>query len=177
MVSFLNTNICRGGRRLSHRASRISGGGTPRKSGRRTRQNDPEQASTRRVVCELNVPAVRLNRPASDREAQPYAAVCPGTASVDAIEAIENTLAMHCGDSRPSVLYLDHCLVRTPRIQTDGDRAANRRVFYCIVNQIGEGMAHERGVSKRVNRDRNTEREILLLFVGQHPELINYISC
>ena len=58
----------------------------------------------------LNVPAVRLNRPASDGEAQPYAAFFPGAASVDAIEAIENTMAVLCGQSRPCVSHLDHCL-------------------------------------------------------------------
>ena len=139
-------------------------------------KQDLEHASALSIARKLNVPAVRLNRPASDCETQPYTTFLPGAASVDAIEAIENTIPMRCGNSRSSISHLDHGPPGIHRVQFDADRAAVRRVFYRIVNQIHEGMVHERSVPDGMNCGRGPKREILVLFVGQHAELIDDIS-
>ena len=122
------------------------------------------------------MPAVRLNRPASDGEAQPHTAFFPGAAGVDAIEAIENTMVMLLSNSRPIVSYLDHCLPRRFRTQFDTDRAVIRRVFYRIMNEIHEGMTHECSVPLGMNWKRSAKREILMFFVGKHAKLINDVS-
>src|SRR5262245_15711284 len=112
----------------------------------RGRQKDSEQASAPLVACELNSPAVRLDRPASDRKTQSDAAFLPGAAGVHPIEAIEDTIPMRCWNPRAGVSYLDH---RPPdtRFQFDADGAAIRGVFYRVMNHVREGMAHQRGVS------------------------------
>jgi len=38
------------------------------------------------------------------------------------------------------------------------------------------GLTHERSVPRGMNLDRSFEREVLLLLVGQYPELIDDIS-
>ena len=119
--------------------------------------------------------AVRLNRPASDCEPQSDPALFPRAASVDAIEAIENTIPMRGRNPRSRVSYLDHG-PPARRINFHGDRAAIRGVFYRIVYQIHEGMTDERGVPRSMDSDRSLERELLLLFVGEHAELVDDMS-
>src|SRR5262245_3270377 len=139
----------------------------------RGRQKDSEQASAPLVACELNSPAVRLDRPASDRKTKSDAAFRPGAAGVHPIEAIEDTIPMRCGNPRAAVSDLDHRLAEARRIRLDVDGAAVRGVFYRVVDHVREGMAHERGIAHGVNRNRGVERELLLLFVGQHTKLID----
>ena len=79
----------------------------------------------RPIACEFDLSAVRLNRPASDCEPQSDPALFPGAASVDAIEAIENTIPMRSRNPRSRVSYLDHG-PPARRIHFDGDRAAIR---------------------------------------------------
>src|SRR5262245_29079676 len=141
-----------------------------------SRQEDSEQASALLVACELNSPAVRLDRPASDRKTKSDAAFFPGAASVHPIEAIEDTIPMRCGNPRAAVSYLDYRLAQARRIRLDADGAAIWGVFDRIVDHVREGMAHERGVAHGTNRNRGLQRELLLFFVGQHTELIDDIS-
>src|SRR5262245_46890638 len=128
-----------------------------------SREHDPEQASIRPFACEFDVSAVCLNCPASDCEPQSKPAFFPGAARVDAIEAIENTIPMRGRNPWSRVSYLDHgpsaCC-----IHFDSDRAAIWGVFYCVVYEVHERMPDERGVSFCIDSDRNTERQILLLF-------------
>jgi hypothetical protein len=73
------------------------------------------------------------------------------------------------------VSYLNHgAAVR--RIYFNGDRTVIWSVFYRIVYQIHERMPDKRGVSHRRDWDRSSKREFLLLFVGEHPELIDDTS-
>src|SRR5215475_1086088 len=108
----------------------------------RGRQEDSEQASAPLAACELNSPAVRLDRPASDRKTKSDAAFFPGAAGVQPIEAIEDTIPMRRGNPRAGVSYLDHRLAEARRIRFDGDGAAIRGVFYRIVYHVREGVAH-----------------------------------
>src|SRR5262245_19180318 len=109
-----------------------------------SRQEDSEQASAPLVACELNTPAVRLDRPASDRKTKSDAAFFPGAAGVHPIEAIEDAIPMRCGNPRAGVPYLDHRLAEARRIRLDADGAAIRGVFDRIVYHVRKGMAHER---------------------------------
>src|SRR5215510_15268871 len=102
----------------------------------RGRQEDSEHASAPLVACELNSPAVRLDRPASDRKTKSDAAFFPGAAGIHPIETIEDTIPMRCGNPRASVLYLDHRLAGTRRIRLDADGAAVRGVFYRVVDHV-----------------------------------------
>ena len=90
--------------------------------------------------------AVRLNRPASDCEPQSDPALFPRAASVDAIEAIENTMPMRGRNPRSRVSYLDHG-PPARRFHFNGNRAAIWGVFYRIVYQIHQGVIDERSVS------------------------------
>src|SRR5439155_17228313 len=90
-------------------------------------------------------------------------------------EAIENTIPMRGRNPRSRVSYFDHG-PPARRIHLDGDRAAIWGVFYRIVYQIHERMPDERGVSRNMDSDRSSERELLLLFVGEHAELIDDVS-
>src|SRR5262245_41093601 len=111
------------------------------------RQEDSEQASTPLVACELNLPAVCLDRPASDRKTKPDAAFFPGAAGVHPIEAIEDPIPMRRGNPRAGVPDLEHRLAGTRRIRLDADSAAAWGVFDRIVDHVRDGMAHERGVA------------------------------
>src|SRR5215469_3108383 len=129
----------------------------------------------RPIACEFDVSAVRLNRPASDCEPQSDPALFSRAASVDAIEAIENTIPVRGRNPRSRVSYLD----RGPaarRTHFDCDRAAIWRVFYRIVYQIHECMPDERGVCRSTDSDRSSERKLLLLFVGEYAKLIDDMS-
>ena len=76
---------------------------------------------------------------------------------------------------RASVSHLDHG-PPSRRIYFDGNRAAIRGVFYCIVYQIHEGMTDKSAVSNSTHSDRSSERKLLLLFVSEHAELIDDMS-
>src|SRR5262245_15101858 len=106
------------------------------------RQQDSEQAPAPFIACELDSPAVRLDRPASDRKTQSDAAFFPGAAGIHPIEAIEDTIPVCSRNPRAGVSYLDHCLPDA-RFQFDADGSANRRVFYRVVDHVRQGMAHE----------------------------------
>src|SRR6516162_8133156 len=73
---------------------------------------------------------------------------------------------------RSRVSHLDHG-PPTRCIDFDGNRAAVRGVFYCIVYQIHEGMTDQSVVSNSKHSDRGSERKLLLLFVSEHAELID----
>src|SRR4029077_138469 len=91
------------------------------------RQEDSEQASAPLAACDLNSPAVRLDRPASDRKTKSDAAFFPGAAGVHSIEAIEDTIPMRSGNPRAAVSDLDYRLAET-RFQFDADGAAIGRI-------------------------------------------------
>src|SRR5262249_57148389 len=133
-------------------------------------------ASARSIAGNLDVPAIRLDGPARDGEAQSHAAVLPGAADVHAIEAIENTILMRCGNARSGVPYLDDSLARVLNIRFDADRAAMRRVLDGVVYQIHEGLAHQRRVAAGMNLAGGSEHELLLFLVGQHTQLIDDVS-
>ena len=120
--------------------------------------------------------AVRLNRPACDREPQSDSALFARAAGVDAIKAIENAIPVRGGNPWSRISYLNHgFLIRC--IHLDGDRAAVWSVFYRVVDQIHERMSDKRGVAHGMDWDRSSKRELLLLFVGEHVELIDNVSC
>ena len=85
-------------------------------------------------------------------------------------------IPMRGRNPRSRVSYLDHRLPGIRRIHFDGDGAAIRGVFYRIMYQIHEGTMEERGVRRSMDSDRSSERKLLLLFVGEHAELIDDMS-
>ena len=99
-------------------------------------QKNSERTTGPAVACELDLPAIGLNRPASDRQAQPYTPFFPRTAGIDAIKPVENTMAMRRRNTRSCVAYLDSGLAGTRPTYFDSYCAAIGSVLYRVMYEV-----------------------------------------
>src|ERR1043166_75332 len=74
-----------------------------------------------------------------DRKAEPRAAGFAGTRFIDAIKALEEPGQMFRSDSLAEVANIEFDIFRViPR--ADDDPIGARRVFECVVNEVGENL-------------------------------------
>src|SRR5438477_6186390 len=108
---------------------------------RRTARQRHAEMSARTLVDYSDLPAVRLDQLAGDRQAKAAAFDAAGVGlGPPAKEEIEDRLALFRGHARPAVHHLDHRFARQ-RTGADRNRAARRRELHRVRNQVVDDRA------------------------------------
>src|SRR5262245_40346497 len=91
---------------------------------------------------------------------------------IDTIEALEDPLVVRGGDAGAGVLNFDHCIAGDRRCGSDTDHAVLRRVLDCVVEQIGDALAEDAGVTMRCQTAIELYGQVLVLLLGEHAETV-----
>ena len=97
------------------------------------------------TAVHLNLAGVRLDAPSGHRQSQTHPPKRPGSARINAVEALEEMRVMFFRNAGSAVFYLDD-----PRAViaecTHGDFARSRSVPDGVVEDVGDRYAKYRGV-------------------------------
>src|SRR5437870_3840025 len=137
-----------------------------------TGKNNPEQRATPLEAFQFDAPTVCLHRPASDGQTESRAAGLPRPGMIDTIEALEDPLVVRGGDAGAGVLHFDHRIAANGRCGSDTDHAVLRRVLDGVVEQIGDALAEDAGVTMRCHTAIELYGQVLVLLLGEHPETV-----
>src|SRR6266545_2334159 len=105
----------------------------------RGRKDDSERAALPLIALQLDMATLHLHRPAGDAEPEPCSAGFARARLIDAIEAVEDRLAVFRGDPGAGVDHLDH---RYPGAIADDDADVGTlgAVLDGVVEKVDEGL-------------------------------------
>ena len=114
----------------------------------------------------------RFHGEACQREAQAESAAGSRSSGVDAIETLEDPIAMEGRNPGPVVFDLDCGFRRREPSHANVDFASRWRVLDGVVDEVEDCLAEQRRVAARVQRGGHLDQEQLLLLLRQHAQLL-----
>src|SRR5262245_41275118 len=136
----------------------------------RRRQGDPERRSASLCAVQIDPPAVRFDRPASDGQPETCPAEITRSGLVDSVEAIEDTVAMVWWYAGPGVDDLDGWPGSSVS-HDDPDASAGRRVLDGVVHQVDQRLPDHEAIHAGSDWSRRFDGERLLLLLSEHTEM------
>src|SRR5262249_55937034 len=131
---------------------------------------DPERRSASLCAVQLEPPAVRFDRPASDGQPEPRPAEITRSSLVDSVEAIEDTVPMVWRYAGPGVDDLDG-RPSSSVSHEDPDASARRRILDGVVHQVEQRLPDDEAIHPRRDWPWRFDGERLLLLLSEHTEM------